>query len=34
VDADQVVEIPEWLAAFVEREVTDDPSYTNRALAK
>ena len=32
--ADQTVEIPEWLAPFVEREVTDDPSYTNRALAK
>jgi CYTH domain-containing protein len=32
--ADQTIEIPEWLALFVEREVTDDPSYTNRALAK
>ena len=34
VRADQAVEIPEWLAPFVEREVTDDPSYTNRALAR
>jgi CYTH domain-containing protein len=34
VHADQAVEIPEWLAPFVEREVTDDPSYTNRALAR
>jgi adenylate cyclase len=32
--ADQVVEIPAWLEPFVEREVTDDPSYTNRALAR
>lgn len=32
--ADQKVTIPEWLAPFLEREVTDDPSYTNRALAK
>jgi CYTH domain-containing protein len=31
--ADQVVEVPAWLAPFVEREVTDDPRYTNRALA-
>jgi CYTH domain-containing protein len=32
--ADQKVTIPEWLAPFLEREVTDDASYTNRALAK
>ncbi|HEV8215903.1 MAG TPA: CYTH domain-containing protein [Gemmatimonadaceae bacterium] len=32
--ADEKVEIPDWLAPFVEREVTDDPSYTNRALAR
>ena len=32
--ADQPVQIPEWLVSFVDREVTDDPSYTNRALAK
>lgn len=31
--ADQVVDVPGWLAPFVDREVTDDPSYTNRALA-
>ena len=32
--ADQVVDVPAWLAPLVEREVTDDPSYTNRALAR
>lgn len=32
--ADEAVTIPDWLAGFVEREVTDDPSYTNRALAR
>ena len=32
--ADQAVELPDWLAPFVEREVTDDPSYANRALAR
>jgi CYTH domain-containing protein len=32
--ADQVVELPNWLAPIVDREVTDDPSYTNRALAR
>ena len=32
--ADQPVEVPDWLAPFVEREVTDDPSYTNRSLAR
>ena len=32
--ADQSVAIPDWLAPFLEREVTDDPSYTNRALAR
>lgn len=32
--ADQIVRVPEWLAPFMEREVTDDPSYTNRALAR
>ena len=31
--ADQKVEIPAWLQPYLEREVTDDPSYTNRALA-
>lgn len=24
---------PAWLAPFIEREVTDDPRYTNRAIA-
>jgi len=32
--ADQIVAVPQWLAPYVEREVTDDPSYTNRALAR
>jgi len=32
--AEQAVAIPDWLAPFLEREVTDDPSYTNRALAR
>jgi CYTH domain-containing protein len=32
--AEQVVEVPDWLAPYLEREVTDDPSYTNRALAR
>ena len=32
--ADQVLEIPAGPEPFVEREVTDDPSYTNRALAR
>jgi CYTH domain-containing protein len=32
--ADQIVAVPEWLAPFVEREVTDDPGYTNRSLAR
>lgn len=32
--ADQAIQIPSWLAPYVEREVTDDPSYTNRALAR
>jgi CYTH domain-containing protein len=32
--ADETVAIPPWLEPFIEREVTDDPSYTNRALAR
>jgi len=32
--ADQVVEIPDWLRAVLDREVTDDPAYTNHALAR
>jgi len=32
--ADQVVEIPSWLSAVLDREVTDDPRYTNHSLAR
>jgi adenylate cyclase len=32
--ADDVVVVPAWLRAAVEREVTDDPRYTNHALAR
>ena len=32
-DVDQVVDIPRWLSVVMDREVTDDPSYTNHALA-
>ena len=31
---DQAVIIPEWLAPLVERDVTDEAEYTNRALAR
>ena len=31
---DQHVKIPEWLQPAVEREVTDEREYTNRALAR
>jgi len=31
---DQVVQPPEWLREVIEREVTDDPAYTNYALAR
>jgi CYTH domain-containing protein len=31
---DQVVEIPAWLSDVMDREVTDDPRYTNHALAR
>lgn len=31
---DQAVTIPDWLAPVLDREVTDEPSYTNRALAR
>lgn len=31
---DQRVKIPEWLQPAVEREVTDEGEYTNRALAR
>lgn len=31
---DRNVVIPDWLAPVVDRDVTDDPAYTNRALAR
>lgn len=31
---DQLVSLPAWLAAVLEREVTDEPAYTNHALAR
>ena len=31
---DQSVEPPDWLAAVIEREVTDEPAYSNHALAR
>jgi len=33
-DAAETPELPDWLASHVEREVTDDPSYTNLKLAR
>jgi CYTH domain-containing protein len=32
--AGQRVIVPEWLAEFVDREVTDEPLFTNYALSK
>lgn len=32
--AEQVVQPPGWLLDVIEREVTDDPRYTNHALAR
>jgi len=32
--ADQPVTIPSWLATVLEREVTDEPAYTNYRLAR
>jgi adenylate cyclase len=32
--ADQVVTPPQWLAAHIVREVTDDPTFTNSAIAE
>jgi CYTH domain-containing protein len=32
--ADQPVTPPAWLQPYIVREVTDEPEYTNRALAK
>ena len=31
---DQPVSIPAWLSPWVVREVTDEPRFTNRALAR
>src|SRR5256885_14202809 len=31
---DQHVEVPDWLQPVVEREVTEEREYTNRALAR
>lgn len=31
---EHVVEPPDWLAPLIEREVTDEPAYTNHALAR
>ena len=33
-DPDTEVRLPDWLRSFVVREVTDDPAYTNRNLAR
>ncbi len=32
-EPDEVPALPDWLAPLAEREVTDDPAYTNLALA-
>jgi CYTH domain-containing protein len=32
--ADQPVTAPEWLRPLIVREVTDEPAYTNHALAR
>ena len=32
--ANTVAPVPAWLAPFVDREVTDDPAFSNRALAR
>ncbi|MGH7471192.1 MAG: CHAD domain-containing protein [Longimicrobiales bacterium] len=31
---DQVIELPRWLKPLVEREVTDDPEFSNEKLAR
>lgn len=31
---DQLVDVPQWLLDEMDREVTDDPRYTNHALAR
>jgi CYTH domain-containing protein len=33
-DAAQAVEIPEWLAPFIVREVTQEPAYLNSVMAQ
>ena len=33
-DAQQIVEPPQWLRDAIVREVTDDPRFTNHALAR
>lgn len=32
--SDEIAPIPQWLAPFVEREVTDDPAYLNAVMAR
>ena len=32
--ADAPIAMPDWLKAVLDREVTDDPNYTNRSLAR
>jgi CYTH domain-containing protein len=32
--ADSPVEPPEWLAPYIDREVTDEVEYTNLRLAR
>jgi CYTH domain-containing protein len=31
---DQIVRMPEWLSKWLEREVTDEPEFTNYRLAR
>ncbi|MBL0940238.1 MAG: CHAD domain-containing protein [Gemmatimonadaceae bacterium] len=31
---DEVFALPEWLAPFIERDVTDDPAYLNAVMAR
>jgi adenylate cyclase len=32
--ADEAITMPDWLRAVLEREVTNEPNYTNRSLAR
>jgi CHAD domain-containing protein/CYTH domain-containing protein len=32
--ADATIRIPDWLAPYIDRDVTDDPTYVNRNLAR